>query len=207
VDFLTTIRPTLPWPIVSWSPIATVSRPCTVSLSRRTTNLDVHQWYIFNRYRCHSSQRTGQSSRKMLSRLALSALSLALHQRTAFAASPAEWRSRSIYQLLTDRFARPDGSTTATCDTAAGKYCGGTWTGIIDRLDYIQGMGFDAVWISPVTKNIEGDTAYGEAYHGYWQQDLYDVNSHYGSKDDLKALSQALHGRGMVSYDRCCFWF
>ena len=139
----------------------------------------------------------------MLSRLALSALSLALlHQRTAYAASPAEWRSRSIYQLLTDRFARPDGSTTATCDTAAGKYCGGTWTGIIDRLDYIQGMGFDAVWISPVTKNIEGDTAYGEAYHGYWQQDLYDLNSHYGSKDDLKALSQALHARGMVSESR-----
>ncbi|KAM0708328.1 hypothetical protein Q7P35_004979 [Cladosporium inversicolor] len=108
----------------------------------------------------------------MFSHLALSALSLALHhQRTAYAASPAEWRSRSIYQLLTDRFARPDGSTTATCDTASGKYCGGTWTGIIDRLDYIQGMGFDA--------------------------DLYDVNSHYGSKDDLKALSQALHARGM----------
>jgi len=138
----------------------------------------------------------------MYSRLALITLSLALHQRTASAASAAEWRSRSIYQLLTDRFARPDGSTTATCDTAAGKYCGGTWRGIIDRLDYIQGMGFDAVWISPVTKNIEGDTAYGEAYHGYWQQDLYDVNSHYGSKDDLKALSQALHGRGMVSGDR-----
>lgn len=59
-------------------------------------------------------------------------------------------------------------------------------------------MGFDAVWISPVTKNIEGQTAYGEAYHGYWQQDLYDVNSHFGTSDDLKALAQALHGRGMV---------
>lgn len=138
----------------------------------------------------------------MHSQLVYGALSLALYQSTTLAASPAEWRSRSVYQLLTDRFARPDGSTTATCNTADGKYCGGTWTGIIDRLDYIQGMGFDAVWISPVTKNIEGDTAYGEAYHGYWQQDLYSVNSHFGTEDDLKALAQALHGRGMV-----CFLF
>lgn len=35
------------------------------------------------------------------------------------AATPAEWRSRSIYFLLTDRFARTDNSTTASCDTSA----------------------------------------------------------------------------------------
>ncbi len=27
-------------------------------------------------------------------------------------------------------------------------------------------MGFDAVWISPIVKNIEAETAYGYAYHG-----------------------------------------
>lgn len=35
----------------------------------------------------------------------------------ALAATPAEWRSQSIYFLLTDRFARTDGSTTASCNT------------------------------------------------------------------------------------------
>jgi len=60
-------------------------------------------------------------------------------------------------------------------------------------------MGFDAVWISPVTKQLEGVTAYGEAYHAYWQTDIYSINSHFGSEDDLKALSAALHARGMVS--------
>lgn len=63
----------------------------------------------------------------------------------AAALSPAEWRSQSIYQVLTDRFARTDGSTTATCDTGDGIYCGGSWQGIIDKLDYIQDMGFTAV--------------------------------------------------------------
>jgi alpha-amylase len=63
----------------------------------------------------------------------------------ARALSPAEWRGQSIYQLLTDRFARTDGSTTATCVTEDGIYCGGSWQGVIDKLDYIQGMGFSAV--------------------------------------------------------------
>jgi alpha-amylase len=64
---------------------------------------------------------------------------------TAIALSPAEWRSQSIYQIVTDRFARTDNSTTANCDPRRGLYCGGTWQGIINKLDYIQGMGFTAV--------------------------------------------------------------
>jgi alpha-amylase len=63
----------------------------------------------------------------------------------AYALSPAEWRSQSVYQVLTDRFARTDGSTTAPCNTQDGLYCGGTWQGIINKLDYIQNMGFTAV--------------------------------------------------------------
>lgn len=64
------------------------------------------------------------------------------------ALSPAGWRSQSIYQVLTDRFARTDGSTTAACNVGDQLYCGGTWQGIINKLDYIQGMGFTAVSIS-----------------------------------------------------------
>ncbi|WPH01671.1 Hypothetical protein R9X50_00452200 [Acrodontium crateriforme] len=127
---------------------------------------------------------------------ALVALNLAFVQST-FAATQDQWRSRSIYQILTDRFARTDGSTTATCNTGDRVYCGGTWKGIESKLDYIQGMGFDAIWISPITKNIEGQTPYGYAFHGYWQQDLYQLNSHFGTEADLKSLSDALHSRGM----------
>ena len=62
------------------------------------------------------------------------------------ASTPAEWRQMtSIYQVMVDRFARTDNSTTAPCDLQAMTYCGGTWQGLINRLDYIQGMGFDAV--------------------------------------------------------------
>lgn len=60
--------------------------------------------------------------------------------------TPDTWRQvTSIYQVMTDRFARTDGSTTASCDVTKNDYCGGTWQGIIKQLPYIQGMGHDAV--------------------------------------------------------------
>jgi len=130
----------------------------------------------------------------------ITALSLALClAQQALAATAADWRTRSIYQVLTDRFARTDGSTTATCNTGDRVYCGGSFQGIQNHLDYIQGMGFDAVWISPITAQLTGNTADGYAYHGYWQQDLYTINSNFGTASDLKSLSAALHARGMVS--------
>lgn len=67
----------------------------------------------------------------------------------------------------------------------------------MENLDYIQGMGFSAVWISPVTLNLQGPTAGLSSYHGYWQQDLYALNYEFGDAADLKALSDALHEREM----------
>jgi alpha-amylase len=125
------------------------------------------------------------------------AVILILLASTVTAATPAQWAGRSIYQLLTDRFARTDGSTTYACDPSARVYCGGTWQGIISHLDYIQGMGFSAVWISPITLNLPETTPYGEAYHGYWQQNIDALNPNFGTAEDLKALSSALHTRGM----------
>lgn len=109
----------------------------------------------------------------------------------AMAASPDEWRSRSIYQVLTDRFWRPDNSTEAPCDVTDETYCGGTWKGIEYKLDYIQGLGANAIWISPVTKNVP------KAYHGYSQTDLYALNDNFGTAQDLKDLASAVHARDM----------
>lgn len=109
----------------------------------------------------------------------------------AMAASPDDWRSRSIYQVLTDRFWRPDNSTVAPCDVTDKTYCGGTWKGIEYQLDYITSLGANAIWISPITKNAPN------AYHGYSQTDLYALNDNFGTAQDLKELASALHARDM----------
>lgn len=112
------------------------------------------------------------------------------------AANVTEWKTRSIYQLMVDRFARTDGSTTHECELH--KFCEGTWTGLINKLDYIQDLGFTAIQISPIVENTEDDTAVGEAYHGYWSQNNYKLNPRFGTEDDFKNLVAELHKRDML---------
>ncbi|KAJ0418766.1 glycoside hydrolase superfamily [Aspergillus carlsbadensis] len=130
-------------------------------------------------------------------RLSSLTTAIALFGNGVIGLDAAGWRAQSIYFMLTDRFARTDGSTTAACDLGARAYCGGTWQGVINQLDYIQDMGFTAIWITPITEQIPETTSEGTAFHGYWQKNIYGVDSHLGTADDLKALSDALHDRGM----------
>ena len=41
------------------------------------------------------------------------------------------------------------------------------------------------------------NTSEGMAYHGYWQQNLFELNPNFGNVSDLQALSTAVHSRGM----------
>ena len=63
------------------------------------------------------------------------------------------------------------------------------WTGIIDQLDYIDGMGFECIWITPVVKSLD--------YTGYYAENFFDVDPHIGTKETLRELSRELHKRGM----------
>jgi alpha-amylase len=68
----------------------------------------------------------------------LASAALATLATLASAASLEDWRSQSVYQVMVDRFARTDGSTDADC--VVYDFCNGTWAGLINKLDYIQGM-------------------------------------------------------------------
>ncbi|GFP52917.1 alpha-amylase A type-3 [Trichoderma asperellum] len=105
-------------------------------------------------------------------------------------ADTADWKSRTIYFALTDRIARSSSDTGGDACSNLNDYCGGTFQGLESKLDYIKGMGFDAIWITPVVTNSD----FG--YHGYWAQDINSINSHYGSSDDLKSLVDAAHSKG-----------
>jgi len=115
--------------------------------------------------------------------------SLTLLISTSQCKTAEEWKSRAIYQILTDRFDRGNGDL-SDCKNMS-NYCGGTFKGIEQNLDYIQGMGFNAIWISPVAQNAPG------GYHGYWYTNMYKINEHFGTEQDLKDLVNALHARDM----------
>ncbi|KAF5545441.1 alpha-amylase [Fusarium phyllophilum] len=109
----------------------------------------------------------------------------------AHAADANAWKSRNIYFALTDRVARSADDNGGSACGNLGNYCGGTFKGLESKLDYIKGMGFDAIWITPVVDNTDG------GYHGYWAKDLYAVNSKYGTADDLKSLVKSAHDKNM----------
>jgi len=111
-----------------------------------------------------------------------------------------------LYLIMTDRFADGDlsndgPSATDSADSAAAAaerakprgWHGGDLRGIAQHLDYLQQLGVTAVWTTPVYRNHDEP----DSYHGYGATDLYAVDEHYGSLDDLKALAHALHARGM----------
>lgn len=98
--------------------------------------------------------------------------------------------NRVVYQVLTDRFCRSDNSLDPCADLDL--YCGGTWKGLTNQLDYIRGMGFSAIWISPIVENTKG------GYHGYWAKNLSALNAHFGSDGDLLALSEACSKRDIM---------
>lgn len=66
----------------------------------------------------------------------------------------------------------------------------GDFQGIIDKLDYISGLGCNAIWINPCFESPFGDA-------GYDVSDYYKAAPRYGTNEDLKRLFSEAHRRGM----------
>ncbi|OFI39327.1 alpha-amylase [Arthrobacter sp. SW1] len=89
--------------------------------------------------------------------------------------------------------------------TRKGYYNGGDLKGLQDRLDYIKGLGTNAVWLTPSFKNkaVQGGGQLDNSsagYHGYWVTDFTQIDPHLGTNAELKSLIDAAHARGMKVY-------
>jgi neopullulanase len=119
-----------------------------------------------------------------------------------------------IYFVLPDRFENGDVTNdkgglkgdkfqTGFDPAHKGFYHGGDLKGLINRLDYIQGMGATAIWFAPVFKNkpVQGGPGQeSSGYHGYWVTDFTTVDPHFGTDAEFKAFVDAAHKRGMKVY-------
>ena len=90
-----------------------------------------------------------------------------------------------IYHLLIDRF---NGGWQVP-PKSENLFCGGNLQGVIDKLDYIQDLGFNAVMLSPIFKSAN--------YHGYHTLNFEDVDPHLGTWEDYQRLLDKAHGMGM----------
>ena len=65
----------------------------------------------------------------------------------------------------------------------------GDLRGVTERLDYIQSLGFDGIWLSPIHPS--------NTYHKYNVSDYYSIDAAYGTLDDFDALIEACHALGL----------
>jgi alpha-amylase len=128
---------------------------------------------------------------------------------TASSLGPAAfWNSATIYFLLTDRFNNGDPAN----DHALGRsqdgaplrsFLGGDLAGVRQKLEagYFDSLGVDAIWLTPFVEQIHAgvDEGTGKTYgfHGYWTRDWTAVDPALGTEEDLRALVEAAHRRGI----------
>ena len=93
-----------------------------------------------------------------------------------------------IYHIFLDRFYPGDGVPWKKPTNLSG-FFGGTLRGTIQKLDYIQSLGCNAVWLSPLFAS--------PTHHGYDATDYYTVEPRFGTNADLKELIEEAHQRGI----------
>ncbi|HLF89130.1 MAG TPA: alpha-amylase family glycosyl hydrolase, partial [Anaerolineales bacterium] len=102
--------------------------------------------------------------------------------------APAWTHYAILYHIFLDRFYPGDGRNWNPT-TSVSDFFGGTLCGVIDKLDYLQDLGFNTLWLSPVFAS--------PTHHGYDTTDLFTVEPRLGTNDDLKELIEQAHGRGI----------
>jgi oligo-1,6-glucosidase len=92
--------------------------------------------------------------------------------------SPGDWRRWVVYQVYPRSFADSDADGI------------GDLRGVLGRLDYLERLGVDVVWLSPVYRSPMDD-------NGYDISDYQDIDPLFGTLADLDELIAELHARGM----------
>jgi len=109
---------------------------------------------------------------------------------------PTDPQSMVVYQIVVDRFFDGDNSNNDPAKSQGvydprGEngnwkyYWGGDLLGIQQKLDYIQGMGVTAIWISPVVDAVDRvlwpENENETSYHGYFARDFKQIDEHLGT--------------------------
>ncbi|WP_457972812.1 alpha-amylase family glycosyl hydrolase [Arthrobacter sp. D1-17] len=120
--------------------------------------------------------------------------------------------NENFYFVMADRFsngstANDDGGLGADPNvsgfdpTRKGFFNGGDLNGLLNKIDYIQGLGTTSIWLTPSFKNKAMQPEDKSAgYHGYWVTDFTQIDPHLGTNAELKKLIDEAHSRGMKVY-------
>lgn len=136
---------------------------------------------------------------KRLKCLLLALLALFGKSTAQITASPDEHRSLAIYQIMVASFRHSDdGASGYTAMWGPdGHTKNGNLRGIIESLDHIASLGVNAIWMTPV---FDSSTAQGGEKlqaTGYFTNNYFAIDPHFGTDEDFRELIDAAHARGL----------
>lgn len=108
-------------------------------------------------------------------------------------------RELSIYQVMVGSFQHGEGGASGYTDMwgPEGHRKDGNLRGIINSLDYIQELGMNAIWMTPIFDSTNGSGGEKLQATGYFANDYFNIDPKFGTKDEFRELVTEAHNRGM----------
>lgn len=120
------------------------------------------------------------------------------------------WKNANIYFVLTDRFYNGDTSNDNSYhrkrlsgDADVATFHGGDIKGLTQKLDYLDKLGVNAIWITAPYEQMHGwtggknDAFPHYAFHGYYALDWTYMDRNMGTIQDMKDFVTEAHKRGI----------
>ena len=92
-----------------------------------------------------------------------------------------------LYFILVDRFSNGEPKNDSTIDASdLQAFHGGDLQGITKNLDYLEKIGVDAIWLSPIFSMRDTKFHGHGAFHGYWTHNLDDIEPRFGGSGHVQ---------------------
>ncbi len=113
-----------------------------------------------------------------------------------------DWRALTIYQVMVGSFLHSEEGADGYNELWGpdGERKNGNLRGVIDALDYISDLGVNAIWLTPVFDSSEADGGEKLQASGYFANDYFKIDPHFGTEDDLRELVDKAHERGLYVF-------
>lgn len=122
------------------------------------------------------------------------------------------WDNANVYFVIQDRFYDGDSSnnnsygrmTTDDLGKKIGTFHGGDIKGLTQKLDYVEGLGVNAIWITAAYEQAHGWCGGGNngdfahyGYHGYYPLDYTMIDKNMGTVEEFRTFVTECHKRGI----------
>ena len=129
-----------------------------------------------------------------------------------------DWDNATVYFVLTDRFNNGDTSNDesygrkkdyGSTELNTGTFHGGDIKGLTDKLNYLDDLGVNAIWLTAPYEQVHGWAGGGSstkgngktfphyAYHGYYPGDFTGIDKNMGTVEEFRTFVDTAHAKGI----------